>query len=110
MGIADKFYPTNRGFDEFVGLLTAETSYGDPAQPGVKVWPQDRAAAAAATKDGVFQRWPHARILDGPNRTPVTDGSEYLTDYLTRPQRRIHRTQREVGQALFPLCGLHGAP
>ena len=43
MGIADQFYPTNRGFDEFVGLLTAETSYGDPAQPGVRVWPKDRA-------------------------------------------------------------------
>ena len=83
MGIANQFYPTNRGFDEFVGLLTAETSYGDPAQPGLRVWPPDRVAAAAATKDGVFQRWPHARILDGPSRTPVTDGSEYLTDYLT---------------------------
>ena len=83
MGIADQFYPTNRGFDEFVGLLTAETSYGDPAQPGVRVWSQDHAAAAAATKDGVFQRWPHAKILDGPGRTPVTGGKEYLTDYLT---------------------------
>ena len=83
MGIADKFYPTNRGFDEFVGLLTAETSYGDPAQPGVRVWPQDRAAAVAATKDGVFHRWPHAKILDGPNRTLATDAKEYLTDYLT---------------------------
>ncbi len=83
LGIADQFYPTNRGFNEFVGLLSAETSYGDPAQPGVRVWPKDRDAAVAATKDGVFQRWPHARILDGPNRTPVADAKEYLTDYLT---------------------------
>jgi len=83
LGIADPFYPTNRGFDEFVGLLTAETSYGDPAQPGVRVWPQDRVAAAAATKDGVFHRWPHAKILDGPKRMLATDGKEYLTDYLT---------------------------
>lgn len=34
-GEQPKFYPTNRGFDEFVGFLPGETSYIDPSVPGV---------------------------------------------------------------------------
>jgi arylsulfatase A-like enzyme len=34
-GLQPQFYPTNRGFDEFVGFLPGEARYIDPTQPGV---------------------------------------------------------------------------
>lgn len=33
-GMRPQFYPTNRGFDEFVGFLPGESSYMDPTLPG----------------------------------------------------------------------------
>ncbi len=37
LGSQDRFYPMNRGFDEFVGFLPGQSGYIDPHQPGVHV-------------------------------------------------------------------------
>ncbi len=37
LGELPKFYPMNRGFDEFVGFLPGESSYISPTQPGVQL-------------------------------------------------------------------------
>ncbi len=34
VGAEDRFYPTNRGFDEFFGFLAGETVHVDPKAPG----------------------------------------------------------------------------
>lgn len=109
MGIDDKFYPTNRGFNEFVGLLTAETSYMDPKLPGVHVLPRDMEAAAGANPEGQFRRWPLARIFEGPGRTLVNNETEYLTDYLTDRNVEFIRRNAKSDQPYF-LYAAHVAP
>lgn len=82
LGSADPFYPTNRGFDEFVGFLPGASSYIDPRVPGVHV-------SYGAHGDELLQnpqvlqrltRRVHDRIVEGPERTVVHDEERYLTD------------------------------
>ena len=47
LGSATPFYPTNRGYDEFVGILTGQTEYIDPTRPGVHTFATADAADAA---------------------------------------------------------------
>ncbi len=101
LGSQEKLYPTNRGFDEFVGFLPGESSYMDPKQPGVHVsygTVGDEAIHAAKPTtandddlskmvnriDRTFYRRPQGQIVEGPDRHVVHNEDEYLTDYFGR--------------------------
>ncbi|MBX3485116.1 sulfatase-like hydrolase/transferase [Phenylobacterium sp.] len=77
LGSNDDFYPTKRGYDEFVGILTGQTNYIDAAAPGVHVAHFD----VGVTKRG---RGAPNEVFEGPNRTVVNNYNEYLTDYFAR--------------------------
>jgi arylsulfatase A-like enzyme len=77
LGSGDDYYPTNRGYDEFVGLLSGATAYIDRAVPGVRRIP----IADEQPYDGIVRR-PLNKIYEGPDRTVVNNEQEYLTDYL----------------------------
>ena len=98
LGSEDRFYPTNRGFDEFVGFLPGETSYIDPKQPGVHAsyGPLgDSALTSQATPQvadadqerrlsriaASFVRRSTNEIIEGPDRHVVQNDNQYLTDY-----------------------------
>lgn len=77
LGANDAFYPTNRGYDEFVGLLPGATQYIDPTLPGVRtVQPE------GASFDPTRKRAASSQILEGPDRKVVANEDQYLTDFL----------------------------
>jgi arylsulfatase A-like enzyme len=88
LGMNDKFYPTNRGYDEFVGFLPGETAYmDDPTVPGVHlalVTTKGGSDDSPDTSENVmrqFHRGKLSTILEGPNRAVADTKNEYLTDY-----------------------------
>ena len=108
LGSQDQFYPTNRGFDEFVGFLTGQTTYIDPKLPGVhSVDSHDpgeseaRGAAAAAgpataAPDPRPVRGPLASVMEGPGHTVVHNENQYLTKYWG--DRAVDYIQRNGGK------------
>lgn len=89
LGSNDDYYPTNRGYDEFVGLLTGATSYMNPAHPDeifVEV-PGSNARPPA-------KRNPPNKIYEGPDRTPVENEDRYLTEYFG--ERAVDFIQRNA--------------
>jgi len=78
-GSEDRFYPTNRGFDEFFGFLAGETVYVDPKTPGMITTP----TRADKGKPPISERKVNGRIIEGPQRRPVDDFNKYLTDEIT---------------------------
>ena len=98
LGSQGRFYPTNRGFDEFVGFLPGETSYMDPKQPGVHAsyGPLGDNALTSQASPGVadadqerrlsriaatFDRRSANQIIEGADRQVIHNETEYLTDY-----------------------------
>lgn len=81
LGSQEKFYPTNRGYDEFVGLLSGATSYIDPTRPEVVnfVKPASGGEGANATR-----RNQYTQIFEGKERKIVDNYQEYLTEYFGR--------------------------
>ena len=77
LGSNDDFYPTNRGYDEFVGFLTGATSYINPKAPGVIVSKPDGSQAIPPAK-----RTPPNRIIEGAERKFIDNEDRYLTEYL----------------------------
>jgi arylsulfatase A-like enzyme len=76
LGSNDDFYPTNRGYDEFVGLLTGATSYIAPNAPGARyVQPQGSSAVPPPVRSAAN------KIVEGPKRVVVENEDRYLTDY-----------------------------
>jgi arylsulfatase A-like enzyme len=92
LGSQDQFYPTNRGYDEFIGFLPGQTSYIDPDRPDVELStadspgnadnPEGGRAPEPGKKAREYYRNKFSQILDGPNRTVVQNNDQYLTDYL----------------------------
>jgi arylsulfatase A-like enzyme len=77
LGSNDDFYPTNRGYDEFVGFLTGATTYIRPSLAGViSVQPEGSSATPSE------RRTAPNKIIEGPGRTVVENEEQYLTDYL----------------------------
>jgi arylsulfatase A-like enzyme len=76
LGANDEFYPTNRGYDEFVGFLPGETNYIDPKRPEARI-----AKPEGTDSDPSIPRRPNARIMEGAARTVVQNEDRYLTDY-----------------------------
>lgn len=81
LGTNEDFYPTNRGYDEFVGFLAGATNYIDPRLPGVRhIQPAGSSLPPTVTRD----RSVHLQIIEGPKRTVVQNEQEYLTEYFAR--------------------------
>ncbi len=104
LGSQDQFYPTNRGFDEFVGFLPGETSYIDPHQAGVHlsfgrrgddVLTSGRAAART------FDRHPLNQIVEGADRTVVHNEDQYLTDYFADRAADFIQRSAQPGKPYF---------
>jgi arylsulfatase A-like enzyme len=79
LGANDDYYPTNRGYDEFVGLLSGATAFIDRTVPGVRRIP----TANEPPYNGVVRNALNA-IVEGPDRTVVHNEREYLTEYFAR--------------------------
>ncbi|ODT86122.1 sulfatase-like hydrolase/transferase [Phenylobacterium sp. SCN 70-31] len=81
LGSRDPFYPTNRGYDEFVGLLSGATSYIDTTREDVVHWVRP----GREGNDGPSgRRNRFTEIYEGPDRKLVDNYQEYLTEYLGR--------------------------
>jgi len=76
LGSNDDYYPTKRGYQEFVGFLTGDTAYMSLEAPDLVYTPTPDVALP--------RRTPQSRIIEGPARTPVDNEDEYLTDYFAR--------------------------
>jgi len=117
LGSQDAFYPTNRGFDEFVGFLPGQTSYIDPTAPGVhlsygplgdgelvaryKSAASDSEHRRAARVAASFQRGPLNQIIEGPSRQVVHNEGEYLTDYFGSRAATLITQQAHAQQPYF---------
>lgn len=118
LGSQKQFYPMNRGFDEFVGFLTGETSYMDPTQPGLhfaygptigddamttKATPtvSDADGGAARQVSRTFYRGRLNQVIEGEDHHVVDNQKEYLTDYWgDRATEYIDRNSKS-GQPYF---------
>jgi arylsulfatase A-like enzyme len=89
LGANAEYYPTNRGYDEFVGFLPGATSYMDPAIPGLKTFANPNSADGAPMTRNV-----NTQIIEGPDRTIVHNEQEYLTEYFSR--RAVDYVQRNA--------------
>jgi arylsulfatase A-like enzyme len=81
LGANADFYPTNRGYHEFVGFLAGATNYIDPRLPGVRhVQPKGSSLSPTLIRD----RSPQLQVIEGAARTVVHNDDEYLTEYFAR--------------------------
>ncbi|UWZ82824.1 sulfatase family protein [Occallatibacter riparius] len=118
LGSQDQFYPTNRGFDEFVGFLPGQTAYMDPKQPGLhaSVGSIGDAALTSRTQPtiedadqerrmnkvaGLFVRRPTNEIIEGPDRHVIHNESEYLTDYFGKRATEYIQHNAKSGKPYF---------
>lgn len=105
LGMQEKFYPTNRGYDEFVGFLPGQTSYMNPDAPGVhKAAPSSAGnedALASQKGDAVFRRNALAQILEGPQHKVVHNEDQYLTDYFGDRDAEFIRRNAAAGKPFF---------
>jgi arylsulfatase A-like enzyme len=118
LGSQPQFYPMNRGFDEFVGFLTGETSYMDPKQPGLhfsygslgdNALTADAPATVADADLGAraariartFERSPLNQIVEGADRHIVHNENVYLTDYFGDRAEEFIRRNSKSGQPYF---------
>ena len=84
LGSRDPFYPTNRGYDEFVGLLSGATSYIDIKRPDVVNFVREGRESRAAEGGNAASRNQFTQIYEGPERKVVDNHQEYLTEYFGR--------------------------
>lgn len=107
LGSNDDFYPTNRGYDEFVGLLTGATTYISPAAPGVIISNPEGSDEAPSVR-----RAPANRIIEGKERRVIDNEDRYLTEYLgERAVEYVRRNaQKESPYFLFVAFNAPHAP
>ncbi len=97
LGSNREFYPTNRGYDEFVGILTGATSYMNSDLPGVKTFAyNDNVDGGNAGRRGQYNQ-----VFEGPNRTVVQNENEYLTDYFAARGSEYVRRNAQSGKPYF---------
>ena len=108
LGIQEKFYPTNRGYDEFVGFLPGQTSYIDPHQPGVhlsRLRGSTNSDAPGVAEDadsaGQFSRHALTQILEGPDHQVIHNEDQYLTDYFAERDAQFIEKSVKAGQPYF---------
>ncbi len=76
LGANAGFYPTDRGYDEFVGFLPGATAYISPTAQGIHYVRPDGAEA-----DPLRPRGPNGQIIEGSDRKVIRNEDQYLTDY-----------------------------
>jgi arylsulfatase A-like enzyme len=81
LGSQDQFYPTNRGYADFVGIMPGGTAYIDITLPGVKHFDNPRPAGDVPRSQG---RSDLTAVIEGPERTVIDNETEYLTEYWAR--------------------------
>ena len=79
LGANEKYYPTNRGYDEFVGFLPGQTAYMPSNTPGLHLVREADAADGGGA--GGADRNRLTQVIEGPGRTVVHNESQYLTEY-----------------------------
>jgi len=100
LGSNDEHYPTNRGFDDFVGILTGATMYIDPTVPGVRSLYTGEAATGAYITRGQYNQ-----VVEGPDREVVHNEREYLTDYFGRRAVESVRSYAAADNPYFLYLG-----
>lgn len=101
IGMNDKYFPTQRGFDEYFGFLFGANLYIDPNKPGVMTRRGDLAGGASSDST----RSPLNPIYR--NMTPVNE-DEYLTDAFAREAvAYIDRHQKEPFFLYAPFNAPH---
>jgi arylsulfatase A-like enzyme len=104
LGSQEKFYPTNRGFDEFVGFLPGQTSYIDPKLPGVHLsfgGLGDDLLSSNRRMANTFFRHSLNRIVEGSGHTTVDNEDQYLTDYFADRASEFIRRRAATGTPYF---------
>ncbi|MDE2563656.1 MAG: sulfatase-like hydrolase/transferase [Sphingomonadales bacterium] len=96
-GSESKFYPTNRGFDEFFGFIAGEASYADPDTPGIVT----THTKVDNRKPPFEHRTGDHQMVEGPGRTVVHDEHKYLTYEIT--DRTIDFINRSAGDPAQPF-------
>lgn len=94
-GAERRFYPTNRGFDEFFGFIAGETSYVSPDAPGFVTTPTKADRQAVGPREG------NQRIVEGPDARVVENADKYLTTEITDRTVDFMRRQAGKGQPFF---------
>jgi len=91
LGVGDRDYPTNRGFNEFFGFVAGATDYIDPDLPNVRSLKREHFAAHLDIPEpelpGLFLSFPRVKgsqILRGEKKEVVDNYDKYLTDELGR--------------------------
>jgi len=97
VGAEDRFYPTNRGFDEFAGFLAGETVYVDPGTPGIVTTP----TKADAGKPPFDRREGNGRWMEGPDRRVVDNFGKYMTYEITDRAAAFINRSAGRGQPFF---------
>ncbi|HEY5754406.1 MAG TPA: sulfatase-like hydrolase/transferase [Steroidobacter sp.] len=99
LGSNDDFYPTQRGYDEFVGVLTGATQYIDVTLPGVQV-----ANAPGQSLEPKPHRSEHSRMFEGAERKVIDNEREYATEYFgRRAVEYVERNSRSAAPYLLYL-------
>ena len=118
LGSQPQFYPTSRGFDEFVGFLPGESAYIDPRQPGVHLSfgplgdqalnsrlptpDNDEDAETPAGKiAATFRRKSTDQIIEGTDQHVVHNETQYLTDYFGDRATQYIQRNSTGGQPYF---------
>lgn len=105
LGTARKFWPTERGFDEFFGFLRGEMAHVDANTPGT------HSAEVAYLGARNFHRDANSTMVrltvGASSPTPVDNGSDYMPDVLTREATGYIQRHREKP---FFLYVAHHAP
>jgi arylsulfatase A-like enzyme len=101
LGSNPDFYPTNRGFDEFFGILTGATLYIDPTLPGVHTFVRPGAARGA-------ERGAPNEVFTGADRQVVDNFDRYLTDEFA--DKAVDFIQRTAKKEPFFLYLAFNAP
>jgi arylsulfatase A-like enzyme len=102
LGGASVYYPTNRGFSEFYGVLSDRTAYAPMASPDMITVP-----SPAFAEPPVLDKY--SRIYTGPESDSVDQTAKYLTtDFADRAADFIDRRGDEPFFLTLAFNGPHG--
>ncbi|MBJ9164589.1 sulfatase-like hydrolase/transferase [Citrobacter farmeri] len=98
LGTADKYYPTNRGFDDFYGFLIGETLYSSKDTPGIVTTHTKFDSKKRLSFD---KREGNSVIVKGKNRELADNDAGYLTDTFTEKAVNYIKDQSKEKQPFF---------
>ena len=82
LGVAEEFLPTNRGFDEFFGVVGSGSDYVDPTREDVKSSRPGRKPTPTGTAPAA--KWARRGSNSVMRGTQPIEEEDYLTDAFTR--------------------------